>query len=47
MWPIEWELEAWFAEVTRRRKDKYPGSGDDDVNEPPMAQNKLTAGRRR
>lgn len=32
MWPLEWELEEWFEDVERRRKEKYgTDGGTDDV----------------
>ncbi len=33
MWHLEWELEDWFAEVDRKRKEKFGGDeAADDAN---------------
>lgn len=51
MWHLEHELEAWFEEVDRKRKERFGSrDDDDDGDEPkqvvPLMQNELTKGRR-
>jgi hypothetical protein len=29
MWHLDWELEKWFKEVTKKRDEKYGTSADE------------------
>lgn len=47
MWHLDHELDAWFDEVARKRKERLGGGGDDDDRtEVPMMQNELAAEKR-
>lgn len=46
MWPLNEELDDWFAEVKRARDDDS-GVGDRMEDAPDMMQNTLSAGHRR
>lgn len=47
MWPFGEELEAWFEEVERKRKERFGGDSDTDSDDSqPMLQNELSKGRR-
>lgn len=44
MWPHDDELELWFEEVDRARKERYGGGGDDSGSET-MLKNEYAEGR--
>lgn len=46
MWPLSEELNDWFDEVKRRHDEQF-GREDPVEDAPDMAQNELTAGKRR
>lgn len=49
MWPFEDELEVWFEEVDRKRKDKWGGGAsndDDDEAGGSMMANDFARGRK-
>lgn len=46
MWPFSDELDEWFEEVDRRRKEKYGSRDDSGDTETPMMRNELAEGRR-
>lgn len=46
MWHLTDELEEWFAEVERRRRDRYGLDKDEDRDAPEMLANELARGRR-
>jgi len=47
MWPFDEELEPWFLEVERKRKDRTGGgSNDEPFDESSAAQNELAMGLR-
>lgn len=45
MWTLDHELEAWFDEVDRKRKERF-GIEDDDREAPQMMQNEFAKNRR-
>ena len=45
MWILDEELELWFEEVDRKRKEKY-GLNDDSDSESTMMSNEYAKGRR-
>lgn len=38
MWPLDFELEAWFDDVKRRRESRSD-QRNDDLEEPPLVKN--------
>lgn len=49
MWHLDHELDDWFKEVERKRKDKYGGNknSDDEGDLPgPMMENEYSRGRK-
>lgn len=48
MWPLVDELDDHFEAVMARRKERYGGSGNTELEDAPdMVQNELTKGKRR
>jgi hypothetical protein len=45
MWPYQDELEVWFEEVDRKRKEKNNPGGEDAEGDS-MMQNEFSRGRR-
>ncbi len=45
LWVVEDELETWFEDVDRKRKEKY-GSPAEDTEESEMMSNTLARGKR-
>lgn len=47
MWALEDELETWFEEVSRKRKERFGGSArDDEEIDGPSMQNEFAQDRR-
>lgn len=47
MWPYEDELESWFEEVERTRKERYGGGGGGGDDVPMVANELVDRGRRK
>lgn len=45
MWPFDEELEVWFEEVDRQRKNRFGSSDDDDEPMGAMMQNEYAKDR--
>jgi hypothetical protein len=46
MWPFDEELESWFEDVERKRKERYGNRGDDADSSGPMTENEYAKGMR-
>lgn len=46
MWPFDEELDIWFEEVDRKRKEKYGGGETSDISSEGMLTNEYARDRR-
>lgn len=48
MWPLDHEIEDWFKEIERKRKEKYSSTNSSNETEEsgPMMENEYSKSRR-